>query len=298
MTSARNELGLRKILVATDLSPRAEKAVARAMQLAEEHNSVLVVVHVLSSAVGDKTRTRERVSKIEEDLRRKVQVRSHQNGRTVKIRVLSGTPFVEIIRRARAEEADLMLVGAHGANFIRNFLVGTTAEKIVRKGDRPVLIVKQAARSPYRRVLVAVDFSEDSRHALGLALRLAPRAEFHVLHAYQGFEGQLWRGDFTSSEIKNYRYELAKEKREEMKVFLRGIDCDGKPIGQLLRYGRASHVIAGVVRQLHADLVCVGTAGRTGLPHILLGSVAQHVLREAPCDGLVVRSGSSSFELP
>jgi nucleotide-binding universal stress UspA family protein len=146
--------------------------------------------------------------------------------------------------------------------------------------------------------LVAVDFSKDSRQALEMGLRLAPGAEFHVLHGYQGFEGQLWRGVFTSSEIKNYRYELAKEKRAEMKLFLRGIDSGGKPIGQLLRYGRASHVIAGVVRQLHADLACVGTAGRTGLPHILLGSGAQHVLREAPCDVLVVRSGSSSFELP
>ena len=131
-----------------------------------------------------------------------------------------------------------------------------------------------------------------------LAFRLAPTAEFHVRHAYQGFEGQLWRGDFTSSEIKTYRYELAKEKREEMKVFLRGIDCDGKPVGHLLRYGRASQVITGVARQRHADPVCVGTVGRTGLPHILLGSVAEHVLRESRCDVLIVRSGSSRFELP
>jgi nucleotide-binding universal stress UspA family protein len=298
MSNPRNEFGLRKILVATDLSPRAEKAVARAMQLAEEHNSALIVVHVLSVAAGDKTRTREMAAKIEEDLRRKVHVRSHRNGRSVKIRVLSGTPFVEIIRRARAEEADLVLAGAHGANFMKDLLVGTTVEKIVRKGDRPVLIVKQAARSLYRRVLVAVDFSEESRRALELALRLAPRAESYVLHAYQGFEGRLWRADFTSSEVKKYRYELAKQKREEVKVFLRGIDCAGKPVGHLLRYGRASQVITGVARQRHADLVCVGTVGRTGLPHILLGSVAEHVLRESQCDVLIVRSGSSHFELP
>lgn len=158
MTNARNEFGLRKILVATDLSPRAEKAVARAMQLAEEHNSALIVVHVLSVAAGDKTRTREMAAKIEEDLRRKVHVRSHRNGRSVKIRVLSGTPFVEIIRRARAEEADLILAGAHGTDFLKDLLVGSTAQKVVRKGDRPVLIVKQAARSLYRRLLVAVDF--------------------------------------------------------------------------------------------------------------------------------------------
>ena len=120
-----------------------------------------------------------------------------------------------------------------------------------------------------------------------LAFRLAPTAEFHFRHAYQGFEGQLWRGDFTSSEIKNYRYELAKEKREEMKVFLRGIDCDGKPVGHLLRYGRASQVITGVARP---------AARRSGVRWY--GSVAEHVLRESRCDVLIVRSGSSRFELP
>jgi hypothetical protein len=69
----------------------------------------------------------------------------------------------------------------------------------VRKGDRSVLVVKQAAPRPYRRVLVAVDFSDHSRHALELALRLAQQAEFHALHVYAGFEGMLrgsWRHRF------------------------------------------------------------------------------------------------------
>jgi len=117
MTSARNEFGLRKILVATDLSPRAEKAVARAMQLAEQHNSALTVVHVLSVAAKDKTRTRETAAKIEEDLRRKVHVRSHRNGRSVKIRVLSGTPFVEISAGRGRKKPTLYSPGLTGRIF-------------------------------------------------------------------------------------------------------------------------------------------------------------------------------------
>jgi hypothetical protein len=80
--------------------------------------------------------------------------------RPVSIRVAAGTPFVEIIRRAREEAANLILVGAHGAQFIKDLLFGTTAEKVVRKGDRPVLVVKRPTRGPYRRVLAATDFSD------------------------------------------------------------------------------------------------------------------------------------------
>lgn len=66
----------------------------------------------------------------------------------------------------------------------------------------------------------------------------------------------------------------------------------------MLKHGRASHVIPKTAKRVRADLVAVGTTGRTGLPYILLGSVAEHVLREAPCDVLVARTEAVRFELP
>ena len=62
--------------------------------------------------------------------------------------------------------------------------------------------------------------------------------------------------------------------------------------------GQARREITKVARGVRADLVAVGTAGRTGIPYILLGSAAEHVMREAQCDVLVVQSGSVAFELP
>jgi nucleotide-binding universal stress UspA family protein len=79
---------------------------------------------------------------------------------------------------------------------------------------------------------------------------------------------------------------------------MRSIDRRRKPIRREVWNGRAGREITTVARRLRADLVAVGTAGRTGIPYILLGSVAEHVMREAPCDVLVVRSGSLRFELP
>ena len=124
----------------------------------------------------------------------------------------------------------IIVVGAHGAQFIKDLLVGTTAEKVVRKGDRPVLVVKRPVHGPYRRVLVAMDFSEQSRKALELGLRLAPGAKFHLLHAYQGVEEQLWRVDFPKSDILRYRRETARRSREQMKDFIRRMGFDAKSI--------------------------------------------------------------------
>jgi nucleotide-binding universal stress UspA family protein len=298
MTEPSKIFGLKRLLVATDLSSRAQKAVARAVRLAEEHGGTLTVIHVLAGEAGYEAGTQQIVSKIEKDLRRKVEALSPKKDRVATVRVLPGTPFVEIIRQGREEAADLILVGAHGEDFIKDLLLGTTAEKIVRKGDRSVLVVKQAGQRSYRRVLVPVDFSDNSRHALELALRLAPQAEFHALHVYSGLEGMLRRAGITDSGIVRYQRQVAKEARQQMEVFMRSIDRRCKPIRREVWNGQARREITTIARRLRADLVAVGTAGRSGVPYILLGSVAEHVMREAPCDVLVVRSGTSRFELP
>lgn len=296
MTNVPSVPRLKRLLATTDLSARAEKALARAAQLAEEHKARLTVLHVKEDAVRDEAQTQQVAVKVEDDLCRKVEVVSLPRDGTATMQVVTGKPFVEIIRRAREEAADLIVVGAHGEHFIKDLFLGTTAQKIVRKGDRPVLVAKRATRGPYCRVLVAVDFSDNSRHALEFALQLAPRAEFYVLHAYEGFEGQLQRAGVTKTEIMRHRRQLAKEARQEMKVFLGSIDCGDKQVRREMWYGRAPHEITRVANRLRADLVAVGTAGRTGLPYILLGSVGEHVMREVSSDVLVVRSGSLCFE--
>ncbi len=298
MKETARRSGLHRVLIASDLSPRAEKALARAGHIAGEHKAALTVLHVIEDAWDDGAQAKRIAAKSKLDVGQKIKALSLPRGRSVTIDILAGKPFVEIIRRAREQSADVIVVGAHGADFIKDFFFGTTAEKIVRKGDRPVLVVKRPTRGPYRRVLVSVDFSEESRQALELALQLAPQAEFHILHVYPGFEAQLRRGGVSNGEMMRYRQRLAKEARQEMDVFLRNVDSRGKALKPLLEHGRAPHVIMRAARNLHADLVSLGTVGRTGLPYILLGSVAEHVLREVSCDVLVVRSGSIRFELP
>ena len=292
MREPQNLLLLSRILVATDLSAGAEKAVARAVQLADEHRATLTILHVLPDAVGDEASKRQIVLQVEKYLQRKVTKLSPHHEKTVSIQVDTGSASVEIIRRAREKAVDIILVGAHGEHFINKLLFGRTAERIVRKGDRPVLAVKRRVRGPYRTVLVPTDFSDQSGPALELAMRVAPGAKYLVLHAYQGIEQQLWRSDFPKRDILRYRREAAKQSREQLKHFIHQRGLDSTSFVRLVRYGRAPQVISSVARRLRPDLVAVGSAGRTGLPYVLLGSVAEHVLREVSCDVLVAQSRS------
>lgn len=298
MTERRKKRDLKRLLVATDVSSRAEKAIARAVRLTEEHSGTVSVLHIARGASEDETERLRIASQIEKDLRRKVEAHSLERNTSISVRVLTGTPFVEIIRQGRQEAADLIIVGAHGKDFMKDLLLGTTAEKIVHKGDRSVLIVKQAAHGSYRKVLVGVDFSESSRHALEFALRLAPEAEFHAVHFYSASEGMLMGAGVTDEGIQRYQRGVVKDARQQMEVFLRSLDRGRKPIRRELRNGQATREFTKLAKLLRADLVAIGTAGRTGIPYILLGSVAEHVMREARCDVLVVRSGSVPFELP
>lgn len=295
MTEEARVARVQHILVASDFSARAEHALHRAVQLAREHRARLTALHVLDHQPRD---GELEVTTVEAQLRQHVETVTALPPAEVTTSVRTGAPFVEIIRHARQEAADLTIVGAHGAQFLKDLFFGTTAEKVMRKGERPVLIVKRAAQEAYRRILVAVDFSPDSRAALELALRLAPQAECHVVYVYQGFEGQLRRGGLAETEIARHRKQWTRHARQELETFLRDIDCQGRSVKHIVKEGQAAYVITKTAHRLRADLVAVGTTGRTGLPYLLIGSVAEHVLRAVKCDVLVVRSGPIRFELP
>jgi nucleotide-binding universal stress UspA family protein len=290
--------GLKRLLVATDFSPRADAAPRRAVQIASEHGAMLTLFHVCDPDVPDGMPAQQATINAEKRLRQQISALSLPHQTVATVRVATGKPFVEIIRSAREEEAELVVVGGHGEHFLKDLLFGTTAEKIVRKGDRPVLVVKRAAHVPYRRVLAAVDFSENSRSALELALRLAPQAQFHALHVYHGIQAQLRRAGLPTSEIVRHGRTFAKKAQRELDAFLASINHGGKPIKREVWNGRPHHEIITVAKRLRVDLVAVGATGLAGLPYVLLGSVTEHVLREVSCDVLVGRVKPVRFELP
>jgi nucleotide-binding universal stress UspA family protein len=295
------------VFVATDFSPAARRAVARAALLGRGRATRLVLFNALEippeslEALGGDASdlARHFHGQLEREMARAPVAGA---GLRTEADFRFGKPFVEIVRAARESGAELIVLGARGEAGLRAAGIGATAEKVVRKADRPVLVVRRPAPEPYGKVLVAVDFSEHARFALETAYRLAPGAELHLLHVHGAIPG-LWLSAPLSGGRRGRRAprdgrEQEQQLRAEMDDFLSNAP-PGRPEPRLhFRRGSPEDVVPAVARSLRAELLALGTHGRTGLAHALLGSVAERVVRDAGCDVLVARPGAHAFHLP
>jgi nucleotide-binding universal stress UspA family protein len=284
--SAQAPAALKRILVAAHGAKDDHQVMRCAAELAKRHEAVLEVMYVPDGMHGDASRGKAVAPALK--LQRIAASCALPPNRLV-LAEASGDRAVELVERARETGTDLIVAPQRKDNLIASALGRATTADIVRRADRPLLLTKRAAR-PYRRMLVAIDFSEHSRSVLQFALKLAPWANFQVLHAYEGVERQLWRTDVHPDDIRRYQRQFAKAARQQMRSFLGTIEARGKRLSSGIWFGRAPHVIVRTAKRLRADIVAVGTAGRTGLARMLVGSVAEYVLQHAGCDVLVVRT--------
>jgi len=292
-------IAIKSVLAATDLSDSSRDAVSRAALLCLEHGAELELLHVLENLPPHAMLSMDQVL---EDARRELQKDAETlvpSGVACHLAVETGKDFVAIVRRARTLMADVIVVGAHGHHILRDYILGTTAEKLIRKAAFPVLVVKQTPQAAYRRLLVPTDFSEASRQALVAACVIAPGASIDLLHVY-GFwgEGRLSMAGAGVEALESYRQQTEDSVKVAMDEWLQGVDLAGHQVEPHFRQGHAATVIADFVAERQHDLVAMGTSGRSGLPYILLGSVTEQALRTIPCDTLTVRPKEFHFELP
>lgn len=278
---------LARVLVAVDLSPSSAAVIERTARLPLAADASVLMLHVLPGGVGPALAPD---ASVEADAQRALAVAAAQlserlpDGVEVSTALAYGTAFVEIIRRARERRAELVVLGRHGHRAFVDALIGSTAERVLRKGDLPTLIVGGTPRGSYRRPLVAVDLSDTSRRALELALRVidAQAEPIAVVHSWTTAAG----GD------------PAEREGNALGDFLARYGAAAANWEIAVRPGDARVVILGEAARRHADLLVLGTHGRSGLAHALVGSVAEAVVRGAPCDVLVARAAGHAFQLP
>jgi universal stress protein E len=297
METSRQPLAL--IVAATDFSPRTGRAVKRAAALAHHHGAALELLHVLGrlplEAVANVLWTHP--LETEKWLADAASARLAQTAGllrqhysiAVRHHVAVGAAHAEICSYAKGRAADLVVVGAHGENFVRDLFLGSTASKVLRKSPVPVLIVRAEEEKPYERVVVGMDFSRWSAQVLEMALRLAPKATVTTVHAAQvPFESRLLLAGATAEEIERYRAVALEDARLQMSRFLAAHAEEAGRITPVVVHGYPPAAIAEQVRVRGADLVAVGKHGCSELEESLLGSVSKHVSYETECDVLMV----------
>lgn len=281
---------MKSILVATDLSERSDRAVRRGVLLARRHGAAMTLVHVIDNDQPERILRSER-REVEALLQGQAQSLNDIDGVACTSRVLLDDPFVGLTAEVERCSPDLLLLGPHRRQLVRDIFTGTTAERIIRTSHRPVLMANAVPARDYTHVLVAVDLSDSSAAAVRamIELDLPTGAAVSVLYAFDPAGAtMIGRTAMTLAEIKAYEADEQARAQSELDSFLGPFGF--RPMHRLVRVNDigAANVIRAVAGELSADLVVVGTHGRSGIAKLLLGSVADEVLRRAECDVLAV----------
>lgn len=203
-------------------------------------------------------------------------------------RVLEGSLLAELARQAEGSSCDLLVCGAKGESLVRHFLLGTTAQRLLRTARCPVLVVKQSPRASYRRLLVPVDFSPSSLRSLRQARAIAPDAVIDLLHVFDvPFEGQLRFASVDTATIHRYRNAAREEATHRLHALREDAGLDPGRSRVLVMHGHPTLRIIEQEQESDCDLIVIGKHGESLLESLLIGSVTEQVLADSQGDVLV-----------
>lgn len=274
-----------RILLATDLSCRCDRALDRTVALASEWNARVIAVHALETPapVSDQPSWRRPSDQRKVAERR---IRADLGAAPAidfEVIVERGAAASLVLDTAEGKGCELLVTGVARDETLGRMLLGRTVETIVRRSKEPVLVVKSRPRGPYRQVMVASDFSENSRTALTTVLRMFPAANVSLFHAYDVLYESFLHDKMAAREA------FERTARREGEAFLASTPLPaGKQVPIVCEYGSPAAVLSKLMEDLPIDLVVAGTQGRGRIAELFLGSVAQALLGSVPGDIIIV----------
>jgi len=288
---------LTHILAPTDFSGPSRHAVERAARLAREHGAHLHLLHVVHAGALERLREVLGADTAVEpelilDANRQLDALSAdfggERGPGVQSSLRKGSVLTEVDAYADAIGAELVVLGARGAGFVRRIALGTTAERLLRTTRRPLLVVKQKAHEAYRRVLVPVDFSASSSAAIALARRVAPSAFLTLLHGYGvPFENRMHLAGVDTKSIEHYRAQARQFAHQRLHESAAAAGLRPGQWQPCLVMQDPSFAVVEQEQEADCDLIVIGKHGAGMVEEFLLGSVTKHVLAESAGDVLV-----------
>ncbi len=281
---------MKKIMVATDFSERSDRALRRAMLLARQFEGAVSLVHVVDDDQPRRIVEAER-QQAETLLRQMGATLRDSDGVACETRVVLASPFAGIAQVVEAEAPDLLVIGPHRRQVLRDVFVGTTAERTIRSVDCPVLMVNAPPTGNYQHVMQTTDLSEGSRTALERfsSLGLTGGIRNSLLYV---FDAPALRLAFSRSMQKDEREEYLAAERSEAAHRLAAFVEPARfaAAAPMIRHEAttASHEILQAAETEKADLIVLSTHGQTGLAKLFIGSVTEQVLRMSPVDVLAI----------
>jgi len=288
------------ILVGTDFSPTAAAAIDWAAELARQQGGRIELVHAVtvppppSGFMPSGPQFSEQVQDAALERLGEAAGSLRDRGIAVETYLGLGTPSQVILERAEATGAAMIAVGTRGLSGLKHVLLGSTAQRVVHGAPCPVLAVHPEDLGRHRvirSILVPTDFSDDAERAVHTALRLlAPLeqdARLTLIHAFNLPIEYTAYGPIPTSI--HYLRDTGLEAERRLQEVADGLAREGLTVDWVAREGDPASVVAHEAEERGIDLIAMGTHGRSGLAHLLLGSTAERVVQHAPCPVMTVR---------
>jgi len=283
---------LEKILLPTKFSSVCRDTLQMAIRTAKIFNSEIILMFVIPEKISSKL-VRDMLNK---NARTQLEVFKNEiveNGvRTCEPILVSGSPFDQIIKQSNYLDVNVIMMGAGEKEANEIYPLGITAEKVIRKSNKPVWLVKPGTLPKIMEILCPVDFSDTSRRALKNAIHLARNfnASLTVSTIIQPLKGLLFGiGEVSDKEQESYE----RQHQDKFERFLKDFDFHKVNWNKQIHKGKPHQEILRHIRKKKVDLLIMGSIGKTGLGTILLGRVAEKVFREVPCSAIAFKAESA-----
>ncbi len=297
-------LQINRILCPVDLSDSSRHAITHAVMMAKWYKARITALHVCNPVVVPSTDfvvagtpsvallTEAEV----EDVNAQI-LRWFGSVEPVQIDVVidNGNVANRVLDRALSLPADLIVMGTHGAGGFEHLVLGSVAEKVLRKATCPVMTVPPQSRTtskvPFKRLLCPVDFSESSLSALQFGFSIAQEsdAELTILHVFEWLPGD---EALTNRPINvpEYRRQLEHDFDEKLHALVPDSVRDWCRPRTRTAHGKAYREILAAATEENVDLIVMGVQGRNALDLMLFGSTTNQVVRRATCPVLTLRA--------
>jgi nucleotide-binding universal stress UspA family protein len=281
--------GVQRILCATDLSARSTAALRRAGSLARQTGARLTLLHVIDARQPERV-ARMRANRAYVELLSQADRAFGSAAGFIDVVVRRGNVLEIIAASVREWDADLIVVAAPKSRRLES-IVGTTAERLVRTAKRPVLVVRREVQGGYRDVAIATDLSSASVPMIRTAVRLGAleRASVAVVHAVQpSYDGMMQTVGLDESTIGLYKRNSQEHARQRLQTMIADAGLPFESTRTIVRSEPPAAAIRAVLEYERPELLAIGASRWFLLKRLLVGSVADRLLRTALCDVLVV----------
>ena len=280
---------LKNLLLATDFSKSSDYVLENAIDLAKIFQSKITLIYVLPNNIeNEKAKQLLKEFSIKQlDL---INDKIKQEGVKVSKPILEYGDFSDkIIQTAEKVHANMIIIGAGEKLKDNVFILGSNAEKIIKKSSKPVFVVKSGKQLSINKILCPVDFSAQSNRALKNAITMAHRfkAELVIFTVYEvSYLYSIRHKINLEKQIENIR----KEHQKEFDIFLENFNFTGLDVTKELEQGVPAIEILKAIEKHNADLLIIGTTGKSGMSKILMGSVTEKVIRKIPSSFITIKN--------